>query len=362
MENNGKAYADMYITFEALEDGTFSVKKKGIGVDIQYSIDNGDTWASLMQFETVSVAAGNTVMWKTNITTDDSSGIGNFFSTCRFKAYGNIMSLLYGDDFKGKTSLNGKVGVFYGLFNKCHLLTNASNLILPATELAHECYKEMFRGCKSLTSAPELPALELAEGCYYSMFFDCTSLTTAPELPATKASYWCYAFMFYNCTSLTKAPELPAITLDSHCYYCMFHSCYGLTTPPELLATTLAICCYAKMFHSCSGLTTAPKLPATTLEFGCYNNMFGYCTSLNIAPELPATTLAVQCYGFMFYKCVSLSKITMLATDVSADNCLLYWTSCIPMRGTFVKHPDMNSLPVGSNGIPEGWTVEDAVV
>ena len=362
MENNGKAYADMYITFEALEDGTFSVKKKGVGVDIQYSIDNGATWASLMQFETVSVAAGNTVMWKSNITTDDSSGIGQFFSTCRFKAYGNTMSLIYGDDFKGKTSLNGKNEIFYGLFCKCLLLTEASNLILPATELTHQCYMWMFKNCKNLTTAPELPALELADGCYYGMFEDCSGLTTAPELPATKASYWCYAFMFDHCTSLTKAPELPATTLDRHCYYCMFHSCKNLTTAPELPATTLAIGCYAKMFHSCSGLTTAPELPATTLEYGCYNNMFGCCTNLTKAPELPATTLEVNCYSFMFYRCANLSKITMLATDVSALHSLLFWTSCIPMRGTFVKHPDMNSLPVGSNGIPEGWTVEDAVV
>lgn len=362
MENNRKAYADMYTTFEALEDGTFSVKKEGSGVDIQYSIDNGVTWAYLMNFETVSVAAGNTVMWKSNITTDSSSGIGNFFSTCRFKAYGNTMSLIYGDDFKGKTSLNGKNEIFYGLFCKCRLLTEASNLILPATELTHECYKEMFNGCKSLTTAPELPALELAEGCYHSMFFCCTSLTIAPELPATKANYRCYAFMFYNCTSLTKAPELPATTLDSHCYYCMFHSCYGLTTAPKLPATTLALACYAKMFHSCYGLTTPPELPATTLTYGCYNNMFGYCTNLTIAPKLPATTLAVNCYSFMFYRCANLAKITMLATDASALHCLLFWTSCIPMCGTFVKHPDMNSLPVGSNGIPEGWTVEDSVV
>ena len=29
--------------------------------------------------------------------------------------------------------------------------------------------------------------------------------------------------------------------------------------------------------------------------------------------------------------------------------------------GTFVKHPNMTSLPTGSSGIPNGWTVQDAV-
>ena len=361
MENNGKVYADMYTTFEALEDGTFSIKKKGSDADVQYSIDNGTTWASLMQFETVSVVAGDTVMWKSNITTDSSSGIGNFFSTCRFKAYGNTMSLIYGDDFKGKTSLNDKNEIFYGLFCKCHLLTEASNLILPATELTYSCYTWMFKNCTSLTTAPELPATTLAERCYYGMFEDCSGLTTAPELPATKASYWCYSYMFAGCASLTVTPELPATILDSHCYYCMFYGCKSVTSAPELPATTLAVGCYAKMFHSCSGLTTAPELPATTLVYGCYSNMFGYCTSLTMAPELPATTLADSCYSFMFYRCANLTKIIMLATDVSADNCLLFWTNGVPIFGTFYKHPDMNSLPFGSKGIPESWIVYDNV-
>lgn len=68
---------------------------------------------------------------------------------------------------------------------------------------AHEyCYNEMFDGCTSLTTAPELPATTLGKYCYYSMFRGCTSLTTAPELPATTLADSCYHGMFYNCISL----------------------------------------------------------------------------------------------------------------------------------------------------------------
>ena len=28
--------------------------------------------------------------------------------------------------------------------------------------------------------------------------------------------------------------------------------------------------------------------------------------------------------------------------------------------GTFVKDPNMTSLPTGASGIPNGWTVQDA--
>jgi hypothetical protein len=63
----------------------------------------------------------------------------------------------------------------------------------------------------------------------------------------------------------------------------------------------------------------------------------------------------------MFYNCTSLAKITMLATDVSASNCLSNWVKGVSNDGVFVKHPDMNDLSTGVSGIPSGWTVEDYV-
>ena len=112
----------------------------------------------------------------------------------------------------------------------------------------------------------------------------------------TDAPFICYYNMFNGCTSLTSAPELPATTLANSCYYNMFYNCTSLTTAPELPATTLVNYCYSGMFSGCSSLTTAPELPATTLAQSCYSSMFFRCTSLTSAPELPATTLANNCY------------------------------------------------------------------
>ena len=85
--------------------------------------------------------------------------------------------------------------------------------------------------------------------------------------------------------------------------------------------------------------------------------MFIRCTSLNTAPELPATTLTDRCYANMFYGCKSLNYIKMLATDVSANNCLLWWVYGVAPSGTFVKDASA-TLPTSSSGIPNGWTVE----
>ena len=119
---------------------------------------------------------------------------------------------------------------------------------------------------------------------------------------------YCYFYMFKGCTSLTQAPELPATTLADYCYDRMFDSCTSLTQAPALPATTLADYCYNSIFEGCTSLTQAPKLPATTLADGCYDSMFFYCKSLTQAPELPATTLANYCYDNMFGRCVSLTQ------------------------------------------------------
>jgi hypothetical protein len=87
--------------------------------------------------------------------------------------------------------------------------------------------------------------------------------------------------------------------------------------------------------------------------------MFNGCTRLTTAPELPATTLESYCYSNMFYGCSKLNYIKMLATDISASNCLNSWVYRVSSSGTFVKNLDMNSLPTGVNGIPSGWTVVD---
>ena len=139
----------------------------------------------------------------------------------------------------------------------------------------------------------------------------------------------------------------------------LFKDCASLTTAPELPATTLADYCYKSMFSNCAGLTTAPELPATTLADYCYSSMFSYCAGLNTAPELPATTLAAGCYGQMFWDCKKLDNITMLATDIPANNCLTQWVNGVASTGTFTKAAAMTSLTTGVSGIPEGWTVKN---
>lgn len=268
---------------------------------------------------------------------------------------GNIMSLLYGDNFENQTSLNNQERTFNRLFYQDTHLKSVEDLVMPATTLTNYCYYEMFRSCTGLTTAPALPATTLASYCYRGMFENCTSLTTAPALPVTTLEDSCYNSMFYGCTSLTTAPELPATTLASSCYYDMFYGCTLLTTAPELPATTLTIGCYKGMFKDCTSLTTAPELPATTLATECYSGMFYNCTSLTTAPVLPATTLTENCYQAMFSLCNNLNTVTTYASNIFASGCLTNWLNNVSAQGNFFNLGGI-IYPSGESGIPRGWT------
>ena len=354
-------YDEQYLTFVAEVDNlTIQLLYAGSNV-FQYSTDDGATWNNLANNgNTTSVNSGETIMFKASgLTKIPYSGIGRLIPSVNARVQGNIMSLVYGDDFVGKTSL-AIDGQFSTLFSGATKLTSAENLIMPATTLTVSCYSEMFRDCTSLITAPSvLPATTLAKNCYSSMFYGCTSLTTAPKLPATTLAERCYQQMFNGCTSLTTAPQLPATTLALYCYNNMFNGCTSLTVASELPATTLANECYYYMFNGCTSLTTAPELPATTLAGGCYDYMFNGCTSLTTAPELQAPTLVGYCYYRMFQGCTSLNYIKCLATDISVSSGTSDWVNGVASSGTFVKAASMNDWTTGNNGIPTGWTIEN---
>ena len=296
-----KPYEEQYLTFEALEDGTFSFTTN----DLQYSLDDGVTWQTLTAgTSTPTISTGNKILWKqTGLAPASNSGIGTFSSTKKFNVYGNIMSLYYGDDFIGQNDLTGKNYAFSKLFFNCKNLISVDNLILHATTL----------------------------------------------------SDYCYNFMFNNCTLLAKGPELPATTLASYCYTYMFNSCSSLTKAPELPAKKLEVSCYRGMFSSCRSLTTAPELQVTTLADSCYFSMFYNCESLVKAPDLPASKLANSCYYRMFKGCKKLIYVKCLATNISAFDCLTDWLDGTMLLGTFITAENKPVYESGTSGIPSAW-------
>ena len=298
-----------YLTFEIISGGTINwylTGDRGVTKTISYSKNNGVTWNDITATTggtSFNVNRGERIIFKGTNSDYFCSGYTACFSgsTAYFNLSGNLLSLIYGDEFEQYTEITERY-TFRCLFQSTNVVSTAS-LSLPENVMGG-CYYYMFENCVHLTSAPVLPATTLAASCYENMFGDCTSLTTAPVLPAT----------------------------------------------------TLARNCYLEMFQY-TGISQAPSLPATTLADGCYQGMFRACHNLTSAPDLPASTLGTLSYSYMFMDCENLNYVKCLATDISAYYATSDWVNGVASSGTFVKAASMTNWPAGDSGIPSGWTI-----
>ena len=272
-------------TLSDIADGTHTVKVKAKAdgyIDSEFSNEVSYTKEAAPSLTNYILFEGETSDFTLKATNKEWDG------TVEYSTDKNTWNTWNGSEIPSankKLYLRGKNNTTFYTTNGAQLVISANagcygniNTLLdyenPPTTLADKCYKKMFYGCTSLTTAPELPATTLASSCYASMFSGCTSLTTAPELPATTLASSCYDSMFERCTSLTTGSSiLPATTLAEYCYYYMFNGCTSLTTAPALPATTLASNCYRSMFQGCTRLkisatqtgeyTTAWRIPST---------------------------------------------------------------------------------------------------
>lgn len=184
-----------YLTLSALEDGEITITipsdlSTSCATYLSYSKDKS-VWKKTdingrNQTITIPVSSGDNVYLKGKAKQwYDPSGPGgaSINSSANINVSGNIMSLLYEDNFKDKTVFpDNSTHAFSMLFFMNKHLCSAEKLILPATTLASSCYRFMFGSCTSLTTAPALPATKLVENCYWGMFSGCTSLNSITML------------------------------------------------------------------------------------------------------------------------------------------------------------------------------------
>lgn len=206
-------YENDYLTFRITSAGTICWKSVGSGYakTIEYSL-NGGEWTSITAASTpqaISVSKDDVIRFKgtnnayagskSNYASFGKDTSGDTSSTAHFIAEGNVMSLIYGDNFIGNTAMTGKYN-FCSLFKRTNI-ESAENLVLPSTTLTEYCYRALFSWCTELTVAPKLPATTLAKGVYWYMFEKC-AIVEAPELLAETLVQECYGNMFTGCTSL----------------------------------------------------------------------------------------------------------------------------------------------------------------
>lgn len=206
----GPINTDNYLTILALEDGlTASLSNNAC----QYCVDGDGNWIDLPTGTvTQAINQGQTLSFKGNLTPKYPTGIGTFTISKKCNLEGNCMSLLFRDDAANNYSLSSKTYAFYKLFYNCTTIIEVSETFLPATTLADSCYRYMFYGCSSLTTAPELPVTTLVTTCYYYMFGGCSNLNYIKMLATNISASGCLNNWVYNVSSTGTFVKNPAMT------------------------------------------------------------------------------------------------------------------------------------------------------
>ena len=356
-------YDANYLTIEALEDGlTASLSI----TDCEFCVDGSGEWMSLpAATSTPSIDKGHCLSFKAIASNPVADvGIGTFSITKKCNLRGNILSMRYGDTAAEFTKLD-RTHQFNSLFRDCTTIENIDEGFLPATELRDSCYRNLFRGCSNLKTAPKLPAGRLTTYCYAYMFQDCVSLEVAPDIieDIMYASY-CARNMFYNCTNLKKPSKFKTQTtkLSNNCFQYMYANCVNLEEVAELIIDEpLGSDCYG-MYMGCTSLKDASKIIINKPQISSYRRMFYGCTSLEFSPTINCLGLSQDIFKETFYDCQSLQYIKALFTSTPGSSYTSNWVYGVPNNGIFVKNKAATWNVRGVNGIPNGWTIEEVEV
>lgn len=188
-------YEAEYLTLTALEDNfMFIIFNERQDITYQYSTDKQE-WHDMLPSSgdagifdsSIPINAGESFYVKVKepvdptilqnaINNGDFMGVGVIDTSTYCTVSGNVMSMLFGDDFVGKKDLTGYYGAFVRMFATNEFICDVRYLVLPATTLTEGCYFAMFGGCNLIVAAPELPAPTLEVACYLSMFDGCDNL------------------------------------------------------------------------------------------------------------------------------------------------------------------------------------------
>ena len=200
-----------YVTMTATSNQTFVMKctENYTLPNLEYSVNNG-TWQKVVKDQGVNFGGNLGSLCLRGICPNGTATSWEKYSTITFSdenvkvgCSGDIRTLI---NYTAHENVATENCSFISLFKGCRVLTSAPEL--PAKALKESCYRQMFEGCTSLEKAPKLPAKELDNYCYESMFKGCTLLTTAPELRATKIMEGCYKSMFEDCKKLISVTML----------------------------------------------------------------------------------------------------------------------------------------------------------
>lgn len=167
------------------ENSTLKIHKNANNsptITVYYSFDT-ETWVLMGNTTVNGITLGLTpyqrVYLRASTNTWGGDGFPNIMETNKdFKIGGNILSLLYGENFNGQSVFPEESSkTFEGLFQMIRTLKSSSEVILPVTTV-NSSYGYMFYQCSNMIDAPIIRSTILSENSCQHMFDSCSSLNS----------------------------------------------------------------------------------------------------------------------------------------------------------------------------------------
>lgn len=204
-------YTKKYLTFVPTSGNcTFTHDRTAV----QYSLNSGTTWQTLATNGSVTVQQGQEIWWKANFTQGNNDlGNGTFTATNYFKAEGNLLSLIGGDDFESVTTIGN--AIFGALFMNCTYLNDIDNLKIPASSYGNFAFRQTFRNSGIVTMPTDLlTASTIGNYCFYGGFEACANLVKTCEFNFTSVGSNGCGYMFQGCSNLSTVIDLSTTTAN----------------------------------------------------------------------------------------------------------------------------------------------------
>lgn len=218
-------YSQDYFTIEALENSCqvrWKASSTSLIKSISYSTDLS-TWTSVSS----STSNNGTLMATLNIGDKlylkgtqtrygTSSSHTRLWANKKFNVYGNLNSLINGDNFTSPINVNSyETYTFEQLFSECPVI-DASNLVFPFTRVKANMYDYMFNYCTQLETPPNsIWPIDGARVDYNScryMFRECRKITKSPIIYSysryDSSVSGTFQYMFSGCTVLSEVTAL----------------------------------------------------------------------------------------------------------------------------------------------------------
>lgn len=374
-----KSYlADMknqYFTIEALGDGDIQINipanvTTSFVTSISYSVNDGD-WTTITNTdaaitETVSnIKKGDEVRFKgigtayctlwANATYADNTLL--IRPTFNYGVKGNIMSLLYGDDFRDKKTLT-VANTFSFLFMNDEHIIHSKDLVLPATTITDCCYGRMFYQATNLIDAPqELPAKIVPQKAYYGMFWlsgikscnpsmlkgkefgasSCycfiykTPTDTLPNVDADYAGEKAFQYGLSTNPNVIYQPKIKCkVTDGQYSFNEVFYLNEGMIYGNDIIVENVGYGAFAYAFYKCTNLTEPPRLWANVIGEGGCNVMFFECHNLQAPMKLmkEGMILGKQAFYHTYDNCKSLTYTEPLINHIVNGDKAFFWMYC----------------------------------